>query len=100
VCFAPYRVDLVFAQDVKIKVFGQLDYTINGRTYAWREDGAQPRFADQITTLVTHSVVTAAVEPRATLVLAFDNGGVLRVVEDVSNYECYHLLLGEREIIV
>jgi hypothetical protein len=65
-----------------------------------REEDSSPLTLARLTTLSGHFIVGAVAEGRATLTLTFDDGQTLRVIEDGAAYECYHLHIGEREIIV
>jgi hypothetical protein len=65
-----------------------------------RDEDSSPSSLARLTRLAGQRVVQADTEGRATLVLAFDAGETLRVIEDGDAYESYHLHIGGREIIV
>ena len=50
--------------------------------------------------LLQQRVTTTRVEDRADLVLQFQNGHVLRLIEDPAPYEAYHIEIGDRLIVV
>lgn len=96
ICFPPYGWELQFEDSICIKVFGPLSLGAE----SLREEGSSPSTLSRLTALPGRRVVVADTEGRGTLVLTFDDGQTLRVIEDGDAYECYHLHLGERAIIV
>jgi hypothetical protein len=96
ICFPPYGLELQFEKSICLKVFGVL--SLGGESL--REEDSSPRTLARLTALPGHRIAAASTEGRGTLVLTFDDGQTLRVIEDGDAYECYHLHLGEREIIV
>jgi hypothetical protein len=96
VCFPPYGLELQFAKSISLKVFGVL--SLDGESL--REEASSPGTLARLTALPGHRIVAASTEGRGTLVLTFEEGQTLRVIEDGDAYECYHLRLEEREIIV
>jgi hypothetical protein len=100
VCFIPYSVELTFASDLSIRVFSQIVHDGIDAETRWSESSGAPIRRSTLMRLVELKVERATVQPRATLVLNFENSHTLRIVEDDTPYECYHVHIGEREIIV
>ncbi len=50
--------------------------------------------------LLEHQVSKAVADNNGTLVITFDNGCVLKCLDNSSNYECYQIKIGNRVIIV
>jgi hypothetical protein len=100
ICFVPYSVELAFDGDISLRVFSEIVHDgIDGDT-RWSEASSAPIKRSALMRLVGLKVERAHVESGATLVLCFQNNDTLRVIADTNKYECYHLLLGDREIIV
>jgi hypothetical protein len=96
ICFPPYGLELQFEKSICIQVFGPL--SLGGESL--REEDSSPQTLARLTALSGHRIVGADTEGRGTLVLTFDDGQTLRVIEDGDAYECYHLHLDGRDIIV
>jgi len=96
ICFPPYGLELRFEKSIRLKVYGPL--SLDGDSL--REANSSPLTLARLTALPGHRIAAASTEGRGTLVLTFDDGPTLRVIEDGDAYECYHLRVGEREIIV
>lgn len=100
VSFLPYSVKLVFDRGLSVQVFSEVVLEPPDGDICRFELSDVPIRSATLEGLVGLNIERAAVEPRATLVLDFENGHVLRIVEDRAPYECYHLRVGDREIIV
>lgn len=100
VCFVPYSIELGFGRDLSIQIFSEIAHEGTDGEICRSEASGTPIKSSTLMTLVGSKVEHASVGPRATLVLSFENGHVLRIVEDRAPYECYHLRVGERQIIV
>jgi hypothetical protein len=92
----PYGLELELEKSICLRIFGPL--SLDGESL--REEDSSPSTLARFTALSGHRIVGAGAEGRGTLVLTFDDGQTLRVIEDGDAYECYELHLGGREIIV
>lgn len=100
VAFTSNTIEFAFDRDTLIRALGEVRHDGREGQATWYDGATLPIRTSRLMQLLDATVDEAGIEPRATLVLRFENQHVLRVVEDTTAYECYHLHIGDRQIIV
>ena len=98
--FTSNTIEFEFDPDGLIRALGEVRHDGADGQATWYDGGTVPLGNTGLTQLLDATVNEASVEPRATLVLTFNNGQELRVIEDTTAYESYHLQIGGRDVIV
>lgn len=97
ICIREVSAEVTFDDQTAITAFGQV--TLNGVTI-WVDRTGPDRRPSDLFPFLGQTIRSARVEDQSTLALTFDGSAVLRFVEDTDMYECYHLNLPDRRIIV
>jgi hypothetical protein len=98
--FTSNTLEFVFDPEILIRVLGEVRHDGADGQGRWYDGATLPIRASRLMRLLDATVEEVAIEDRATLALSFDNEHVLRLVEDTTMYESYHLHIGDRHIIV
>jgi hypothetical protein len=99
ITFAEYTIHFSFADNISITVSSAFQHLL-------RADGdpvpAQhvPVSESSLMQLIGHRVTHADSQRDGTLSIVFDDGQVLRVIDDDPHYECYSIHDGKRDIYV
>jgi hypothetical protein len=112
IAFSSSMIDFLFERDPSSKsVDRELSLKALGPFRHDGEDKAGERFSDAVEELVElkesrlmyllqQRVTATRIEDRADLILQFENGHVLHMIEDPAPYEAYHIEIGDRLIVV
>ena len=96
ICFAINVVSVHFEERIRITSEGSFGYSLSPEN---KDVAYQIPVKDcEILELVGQAVTAATVEGPGGLRLRFDNGHSLIFYDDKSNYESYHIQLGDEEI--
>ncbi len=98
VSFAEYSVYFSFEKKITVTVESSLQhlFQLSGE----EEKQSIPLTESSLMQLVGHAVTKVLAGADGTLVLEFDNGHLLRVFDDLPNYESYSIQHGDIEIFV
>jgi hypothetical protein len=98
ITYAVNVIVLVFADRLTVSASGSLSYRIANDA----ETGVDrpPVIRTSFVSLVGRTVLAAELKSTRELVLEFDGGGSVTLLDDAGIYECYLISIGDREIIV
>ena len=99
VVFHEFMVSLSFEGYVGVSVSSNYSYSIGDGGTEETED-AESVTASSLMRVVARTVVSTEATRDGTLTLRFVEGGVFRCYDDRSNYECYTITMGGKEIDV
>jgi hypothetical protein len=98
VSFSENTVFFGFGENITITAFSSLQHQISGSN----ESAVQraPLTESKLMLLPGRSVIDVTGDQDGTLTLYFDNGHILRIFDDLPNYESFSISDGKREIYV
>jgi len=97
VCFAANAMNLHFGRKLSLTVGCEFEYCDEGMGAATRSDF--PLRSSNLIQLIGSRVTEASVSGKATLVLRFNSGAVLRIHPDAA-YESYRIKQDDQEFII
>lgn len=96
ICANANQIYLHFGQQITITVESSLTYQRGDATVTI----GVPLSNCDIVALLEHSITQVSPMKDGTLTLMFDNGDVLKCLDDRPNYESYRIRNGDKEVIV
>jgi hypothetical protein len=100
VCFGAFTVHLEFTAPETLRITVEGSYEHAGRHEGWTDSATAPIAESRLMQLTNHAVVDAAVVDGKRLVLTFDHGHSLTLIDDDDHYEAFQMQAGERVWIV
>ena len=100
VCFGAFTVHLEFAGDeeLQLTVVGSFKHA-GPPEEGWNDSVTVPASESRLMRLTNHAVIEAVAD-RERLVLTFDHGHSLTVIDDDDHYEAFQIRVGEKLWVV
>ena len=102
VLYAEHMIGLSFADTARISIWGtvKVQESPTGTERVERPIAKEGRYSAHLLGAVGRTIGRAEVSARADLKLIFEGDFSVTVMGDTPTYECYLILLGDREIVV